>query len=145
MSRIPLIYRIYFLLLDPIFALSGAYLILTQPASFLVATTPTSLTPLLAPTALTTLLLTNIASLYILFGFLALVLLQTRDLRIWRTILAGILVSDIGHAYALYAADPAAFVNAEKWRGEDWVNNGILVFGALMRVGFLMGVGGVRG
>ncbi|RDW95032.1 hypothetical protein BP5796_00795 [Coleophoma crateriformis] len=142
--KISLLYRIYFLYLEPFGAVAGSYLIMNNPSHFLISTTPLSMSAYTAaePTPLTRLLLTNIAALYVLLAFAeSFVLIQTKNLNIWRTVLAGILVSDIGHIYAVYTADPAAFLGVLAYRGEDWVNNGTLVLGAALRAAFLLGFG----
>ncbi|KAH8594959.1 hypothetical protein B0O99DRAFT_652462 [Bisporella sp. PMI_857] len=138
-----LIYRIYFLYLDPILALGGAYLIYTDPSKFLHSTipqpltlTPTTLTPLLA------LLLTNIAALYVYLALNeALVLRLSSELKVWKAVILGLVISDAGHIYAVYAAAPERLFEILKWTNDEWINNGILILGLLLRIGFLVGFG----
>ncbi|RDW62284.1 hypothetical protein BP6252_11717 [Coleophoma cylindrospora] len=139
MAPIPLIYRLYFIYIDPALALYGSILVLTNPTLFLQSTTPPTLTEAASP--LTTLLLTQISALYAFFAITeGLVLYQTKQLRIWRSVLLGVLVCDIGHAYAVLSADATAW-DLRGWRAVDAINYGILIFGAGLRGSFLLGVG----
>ncbi|RDW66755.1 hypothetical protein BP5796_09504 [Coleophoma crateriformis] len=148
MAPIPLIYRLYFIYIDPALALYGSILVLTNPALFLQSTTPPTLTEAATVSTttgplnpLTTLLLTQISALYAFFAITeGLVLYQTKQLRVWRSVLLGVLVCDIGHGYAVLNADAAAW-DLRGWRAVDAINYGILIFGAGLRGSFLLGVG----
>ncbi|KAH8801388.1 hypothetical protein F5884DRAFT_740347 [Xylogone sp. PMI_703] len=152
--RIPAIYRIYFLTIEPLMALSGAYLCLFQPTRFITSTVPSttlrnlSVSPSSSPsslsatiTPLTQLLLTNLASLYILFTINeAVVLRVTKEIAVWKAVVFSMVCADLGHLWAVVQAG-GFDEGVGGWVGEEWVNVGILVLGLGLRVGFLCGLG----
>lgn len=96
-------------------------------------------------------LLWQVASLYVLFAFVELVVLRyvgTQRKDVWRLVFAGIIVSsDIGHLWALKgiadaAGQPEVFYDPRAWtRWQDWGNQGLTWFGFLLRIAFVAGVG----
>ncbi|OJD32615.1 nadp-dependent alcohol dehydrogenase-like protein [Diplodia corticola] len=151
-KQIPLLYRAFFTFLEPIFALNGAYLYVASPTETLQIITPPGLhAQTLRQTPIETMLLWQVASMYVLFALIELVVLryvgpQRRD--IWRLVLAAIIVSsDAGHLWALkLAADaagqPDAFYDPRAWtRWQDWGNQGLTWFGFGLRLAFVAGVG----
>ncbi|ESZ93526.1 hypothetical protein SBOR_6068 [Sclerotinia borealis F-4128] len=158
-SNIHPFYRIFLLYIEPILALSGAYLALFHPAKFLLGTAPSSLSTPFIPLTLTTPISTstpqpqpidpviqflsaNIGALYILFAINeAIVLRLTRDYSVWKVVVFAMLVCDVGHIWGVYQADPTGSLEVMRWTMEEWINNGILAFGAVLRIAFLGGVG----
>ncbi|KAI9702100.1 MAG: hypothetical protein M1836_001444 [Candelina mexicana] len=143
-SKIPLIYRFFFQTVEPLAAVSGAYLAHFKPNDYLEFTAPPSMLPKTAPISpLTQLLLSQIAGCYLLFALnLAIVLRCTSDLRCWRMILLGCLLSDLAHIYAAWEAmGTTVFWAVHTWRSEEWGNIGTLYLGAALRMAFLGGVG----
>ncbi|EKG22362.1 hypothetical protein MPH_00292 [Macrophomina phaseolina MS6] len=149
---IPLIYRLFFTILEPVFALNGAYIYVATPAAALQIITPPALhAQTVQQTPIETLLLWQVASLYVLFAFVEGVVLrwvgpQRRD--VWRLVMGGIVVSsDVGHLWALKlvaeaAGQPRAWWDPRVWtRWEDWGNQGLTWFGLGLRVAFVLGVG----
>lgn len=144
MISISIIYRIYFLWFEPLAAFVGAIAGFINPTQIIVGTTPTALFPAAsAPvTPLSKMLVAQVCSLYLLFAWnQAIVLRVAKDLAVWRVLLMGMVLSDVGHLYALYTADPVAFVDVASWRGTDWINEGTLVLGLALRIVFLAGFG----
>ena len=141
--KIPLPYRLFHQTIEPIFALSGAYLALFRTPSYLQTVVPPSAyTPGSTLSPVSNLLLAHEASLYAQFAlFEVLVLRITSDLRIWRAVVFSILFSDVGHLYAAYLVLGPAFWNMQEWRFQDWTNLGITWFGIALRLAFLCGVG----
>lgn len=125
--QIALIYRIYFLYLDPIFALSGVYLILADPAKFLISTTPQPITVSNgAITPLVSLLLTNIAALYAYLAVSSAVVLRvTEERAVWVAVVGGLVMSDVGHIWGVYEAAPerSEYLDAVELGGVQWVVN----------------------
>ncbi len=143
-SHVPLIYRIFFQTLEPLAAVSGAYLAHFKPRDYLDVTAPPSMLLESAPVSpLAQLLLSQIAGCYLLFALnLAVVLRCTSDLRVWRLILLGCLLSDFAHLYAACEAmDKSTMWAVHTWRKEEWGNIGTLYLGAVLRMAFLCGVG----
>ncbi len=136
--KIPFIYRFVFQFFEPFGALIGAMLMLFSPQPFLGALSPT-----LSYTASHQVVYDMLAATYVLFAFNEAVLLRlTDDLRIWRTVLIGILLCDSIHLYGSCAAlGSDVFWNPLAWRWEDTVNLGSLWGQGALRVAFLCGVG----
>ncbi|KAI0311780.1 hypothetical protein OF83DRAFT_1166216 [Amylostereum chailletii] len=139
-SAIPFVYRLFFLYIEPLLALAGAYYAAIQPSSYLhelLPFAPSYHTPppgVAGPPATPTLMaLHQLANLYLLFALNEhFVLASTDALRTWKTLLAGLLVADAGHLVSMVPAGRRAF--------EVWAV-GFVYLGAGMRVCFLMGVG----
>ena len=92
-TTIPLIYRLFFLYIEPASALVGAYFAHFDQSSYLslthssTATSLLSLTPASSqlPTGVS-IIMSQLANLYLLFALNeALVLRSTTDLRVWKT------------------------------------------------------------
>lgn len=118
-------------------AFGGAILCHFKPAQFLNTMSPTAV---YAPS--NQVIYDQIAATLTLFAFNeAVVLRVTNDLRIWKTIMFGILVCDIIHLYASYTALGAAiFWDPRIWRWEDAVNLGALWGQAAIRVAFILDI-----
>jgi hypothetical protein len=106
---IPWPYTLYFLYLDPLFAIFGTLLIIFQPVKFLTSTSPIALSqPTIAP--IIQLLLTNIAALYLLLALNeGLVLRASGEIRVWKAVLSSLVVADVGHLYAVWYASSLAY------------------------------------
>lgn len=64
-----------------------------------------------------------------------------QELKIWRTTMLAVFFADLGHIGSVYVADPETFTHVLGWRGEDWINFGLLITGAVLRAAFLLGIG----
>jgi hypothetical protein len=97
----------------------------------------------LAETPLSTkVVLSQLANLYLLFALNeALVLRSTSNLRVWKTLLFGLLLADFGHLYSVRALGPEIYWEAWNWNAMYWGNVGFVYAGASMRLAFLSGVG----
>ncbi|KAF7949972.1 hypothetical protein EAE96_007277 [Botrytis aclada] len=130
-------------------ALSGAYLAYFEPYKFIHGTAPSSLSrpflslaSTLTPDPVIQFLSTDIAALYVLFTINeAVVLRLTRDYSVWKAVVFAMFLCDAGHFWGIYQADPAEFLNVGGWSTEELINNGILGFGFVLRIGFLLGLG----
>ncbi|KAI9724701.1 MAG: hypothetical protein M1828_003570 [Chrysothrix sp. TS-e1954] len=154
--QISLIYTLFFLYIEPITALLGAYYAYNHPTLYLLSTTSaipntpsllsltTASTLPLPPTA-THITLRQLANLYLLFALNeAVVLRSTRDLAVWRTLLFGLLVADLGHLWSLAPLGGRAYWDVGGWGEMDWGNRGVVYAGMGLRGAFLggWGVGG---
>jgi hypothetical protein len=148
-SRIALIYKIWFLYVEPPAALGGMYFCIFQPnrilsammpvPAYLAASSGSSGVPI---TPLVRMMLLNIGALYGLFAIIEGIALRlTMEKSVWLAVLAAMLVSDVGHIYAAYEIAPERIVQFASWNSDEWVNYGSLVFGALLRASFLIGIG----
>ncbi|KAG9237205.1 hypothetical protein BJ875DRAFT_540660 [Amylocarpus encephaloides] len=141
--RLSPIYTIYFLYLEPLFALGGTYLSIFQPIRFLEGCIPLPGLPsdYQAITPLTTLLLMNIGSLYALFAINEGVVLRlTKEKNVWLTVMGTMCVTDVFHLYAVWAIAPSHFMDFMAWNSDEWINYGTLSFGFALRLAFMLGI-----
>lgn len=137
-SKIPTLYRLVFLYLEPFLAIGAAIQTHFAPAIFLNTMSQTS-----NYASDNQVIYDQVAALYTLFAFNEAVLLRlTNDIRVWKSILVGIFVCDILHLYASWTSlGNDVFWNPLAWRVEDWANLGALWGLGVVRVAFLAGVG----
>ncbi|KAK1070655.1 hypothetical protein LTR33_010610 [Friedmanniomyces endolithicus] len=135
-KSLPLIYRIFFLYIEPVatalgaiyaldlFGLQDDYMLLTY------ATIPESI------------VLNQLANMYFVFALNeALVLRATNDVRVWRILLLGLLIADFGHLYSVHPIGVNVYYEFWNWSSMYWGNLGFVYVGAAMRTGFLLGAG----
>jgi hypothetical protein len=141
---LPLIYRLFFLLIEPISALVGAYYAYFGQDEYLRLTHAAS-----APSPIplgTSIAMSQLANLYFFFAINeALVLRSTSDVRVWKTVLFCLLIGDLGHLYTVRALGPEIYWSFAKWNAIDWGNIPFVYLGATMRLAFLANVGLGRG
>lgn len=65
----------------------------------------------------------------------------TKDLNVWKAMTVGMVLSDALHIFAYYSADPQAFFDPFAWGWRQWVGEGTLILGMLLRIVFLLNVG----
>jgi hypothetical protein len=137
---LPLPYRLFFLLIEPTAALVGAFYAHFRQDEYLRLTHAASAQhPLPLGTSIVT---SQLANLYLLFALNeALVLRSTGDVRVWKTVLFGLLVADFGHLYSVSSLGSRVYWDAANWNAIDWGNVPFVYFGAAMRIAFLSGVG----
>lgn len=125
-------------------ALVGTYLLLFNPTRFLTGTLPYNALVLhpLTITPPVKMLLTNIAFLYAMIFILEGVLLRvSKEKVVWFGVLGAMLVSDVGHLWAVWEVDRERAVRLGEWKSDEWINYGTLVAGTLLRLAFLSGLG----
>ncbi|KAM5351179.1 hypothetical protein ACJ41O_003902 [Fusarium nematophilum] len=139
--RIHPIYRIFFLVLEPISALVGAfYSHFRQDTYLTLLDAPSAPSP--GPGTATSVALSQLANMYLFFAINeALVLRSTADLRVWRTVLLGLLIADVGHLLSLGELGTRVYWDVGGWNVGDLGNVPWVYVGATMRVCFLAGVG----
>jgi hypothetical protein len=140
---LPRFYTAFFLFIEPISALAGAFFAHFRPLDYLQLTHAASAPSYAGTIPLsTTIVLSQLANLYLLFAINeALVLRASSDIRVWKTVLFGFLVADFGHLYTVKELGPEVYWNVLKWNAMDWGNVGFVYAGATMRMMFLAGVG----
>ena len=139
----PLFYRLFFLWIEPLSTVVGAYWAHFLPTTYIqlthAASAPAS--DSLLPLS-TRIVLSQLANLYFLFTLNeALVLRSTDDIRVWRTLLFGLLIADFGHLYSIYTLGIDIYWSISKWNAIDWGNIAFVYAGALTRISFLLGIG----
>lgn len=134
---LPVIFRVFFLYIEPISALVGAYYSAIESQTYLqlthAPTAPTDTIPIC-----TSIILNQLSNLYFLFALNeALVLRITDDLKVWRTLLFCLLLADFGHLASVRPLGWQIYWNVSSWNAIDWGNIGFVYVGALMRISFL--------
>ncbi|CAA7269803.1 unnamed protein product [Cyclocybe aegerita] len=141
-TPIPLVYRLFFLYIEPLSALAGAYYAAFQPQNYLNDLSfglPYTHSP--NPTQ-TSMALLQLANLYLLFALNEhFVLSSTSSIRTWRRLLIGLLVADFGHLATMAPVGWEVFWRFWDWNAMMWGSVGFVYLGASMRTCFLLGVG----
>lgn len=138
---LPLYYRLFFLYIEPISALVGSFYAFFKQNEYLQLTHATTAPSTPIPLS-SSIVLTQLSNLYLLFALNeALVLRSTRNLRVWKTLLAGLLVADFGHLYTVSPLGPDIYWKVQNWNAMDWGNVAFVYLGATMRMAFLLGLG----
>lgn len=135
------VYNYFFLYIDPLSALTGAYYAFFQQQTYLdlthAASAPKQGIPITTQT-----ILSQLANLYFLFAINeALVLRSTSDLKVWRTLLFCLLVADLGHLYSVHYVGWHIYTSILTWNAIDWGNVAFVYTGASFRLAFLLGFG----
>ncbi|KAJ3501499.1 hypothetical protein NLJ89_g9312 [Agrocybe chaxingu] len=144
-TPIPLLYRLFFLYIEPLSALAGAYYAAFRPQDYLNDLSfglPYTDSP--NPTQ-TSMALLQLANLYLLFALNEhFVLSSTSSIRTWRRLLIGLLVADFGHLATMSLVGWEVFWHFWEWNAMIWGSVGFVYLGASMRTCFLLGVGLAR-
>lgn len=149
LTSIPLAYRLFFLYIEPVSALVGAFYAGARPSEYLtyLSSSASSASVVQAPPTPTLISLYQLANLYLLFALNEhLVLSSTTSRRTWRRLLFGLLVADIGHLATMVPLAQekgfaAVFLNFWAWNAMEWGSVAFVYMGATMRSLFLLGVG----
>jgi len=148
-AAIPLLYRLFFLFIEPISALVGAYWAAGKPGEYLSYLSSSSSTELSASTPPTPTLISlyQLSNLYLLFALNEhLVLSSTTSRRTWRRLLFCLLVADFGHLATMLPLAwekglAEVYLNFPQWTAMEWGSVGFVYAGASMRISFLAGLG----
>lgn len=155
--EVPLVYRTFFLTIEPISALVGAIYAYFLPSTYLSLTAHTTIdTSQFASSVQITIevVLAQLANLYLLFtineAFVLRAALQTgrrscwldaQGRRVWSTVLLGLLIADFGHLWSVRGLGLSVYWDVAKWNAMDAGNIGFVYAGAGMRLCWLFGVG----
>jgi hypothetical protein len=141
---LPRTYTAFFLTIEPISTLVGAYFAYFQPVYYLHLTHASSAPSNASSIPLSTsIVMQQLANLYMLLAVNeALILRTTYDLKVWRIFLLGLLIADVGHIWTVREAMGwAGYWQVWTWNAIDWGNLGFVYLAATMRICFLAGVG----
>lgn len=139
---LPLYYRLFFLSIEPISALAGFAMAFFNAQKYLSLTDPSS--PINSIPTSTNIVLLQLANLYLLFAFNdAFILRSTSDMRVWKTLILGTLIADIGHLWSVsgHVMGFGVYWKVWLWNAMDWGNVAFVYIGILSRFCFLLGVG----
>ncbi|KAM0436671.1 hypothetical protein ACHAPT_002380 [Fusarium lateritium] len=138
--RIHFIYRLFFLVVEPISALVGAYYSHFRQETYLNLLNSAS-APSIAPLS-TSVAMSQLANMFLFFALNeALVLRSTADLRVWRTVLFVLLLADVGHLYSMRELGAEIYWDVAGWNVSDLGNVPWVYLGMTMRLCFLAGFG----
>lgn len=142
MATIPLIYKAFFLYIEPLSTIVGAYYAWFQPQYYLDLTHHASAPGFFGVPIGTEVALRQLANLYFAFTLNeALVLRATSDLRVWKTLLFGLLIADFGHLYSCFPLGSSYYYDYQNWNAIAWGNIAFVYCGATLRTCFLLGFG----
>jgi hypothetical protein len=140
-DSLPLWYRIFFLYIEPVSGLLGAYFAAFRQNDYLDLTHSPSAPPIGIPLG-TSIALTQLGNLYLLFSLIeALVLRSTNDIKVWRAVMIGMLVADFGHLYSVSPLGWEVFYDVKNYNAIDYGNVLFVYAGAMTRSAFLYGIG----
>ncbi|KAL1297085.1 hypothetical protein AAFC00_004669 [Neodothiora populina] len=141
-SDIPLVYRLFFLYIEPVATAVGAYYAHFQQQAYLQMTYTSAQTSLLGPSTRESIVLSQLANMYAVFALNeALVLRSTANLRVWKVFLFGLLLADFGHLYSVNSVGFDVYWRFWEWNAMYWGNLGFVYAGATFRTAFLLGLG----
>lgn len=145
MTSIPVFpYQLFFLYIEPISALAGAYYAALKPEDYIrdlsMKSSAAKAVPFLTvPMGMT---LAQLANLYLLFALNEhLVLSSTSSLRTWRRLLLCLLIADFGHLATMVPLGTGVFWKVWEWNAMVWGSVGFVYLGASLRISFLLGLG----
>ncbi|OJD17598.1 hypothetical protein AJ78_02297 [Emergomyces pasteurianus Ep9510] len=143
-NYIPFAYRLWFEYVEPLTALSGAYIAYFLPATYLQMTNAPSYTGTIQPPELVVFALKQLAASFVFLGLAeALVLHFTSDLRVYRALMCAMLACDIVYLSSIRGMGGSAWywVQPWLWDGTGWGNFGMTWIGFILRALFLYEVG----
>ncbi|KAH6662420.1 hypothetical protein F5X68DRAFT_195807 [Plectosphaerella plurivora] len=134
------LYHISLTWVDPLLFFSAFVSILIDPGIWLDYYVPASISQV---DPIQNIAYQNVAVMY---GFLIIMTagLQriSTDVRVWKTIQAGVLFADVGHVITVYASlVQQDRLQPDRMRVVDWANFIVTAVGAFIRICFLAGVG----
>jgi len=140
-TPLPLLYRLFFLYIEPVSTAAGAYYGFLRQAEYFTLTHPAA-AGVLGVTTRESIVLYQLANMYLAFALNeAFVLRATTDLRVWRVFLLGLLIADFGHLYSVHAMGWPVYYRFWEWNAMYWGNLGFVYVGASFRISFLLGLG----
>jgi hypothetical protein len=141
---IPLLpYRLFFLIVEPVSGVAGAYYAAFKQQEYLELLTLTSAPhPSSTITTQMGMSLAQLANLYLFLGLTEhLVLSSTSSLRVWRSLLLCLLIADFGHLLTMAPLGWGVFWKVWEWNRMVWGSVGFVYLAAVLRLSFLMGLG----
>lgn len=141
-SHLPLVYRLFFLYIEPVATAVGAYYAHFRQNDYLQMTYPTPHAVIMGPSIRESIVLSQLANMYAVFAFNeALVLRSTSSIRVWKAFLLGLLIADFGHIYSVNSVGYEVYWEFWNWNSMYWGNLGFVYVGATLRIAFLAGLG----
>ncbi|KAK5989876.1 hypothetical protein PT974_08138 [Cladobotryum mycophilum] len=140
--RLPFIYRIFFLVIEPISALVGAFYTHFKQPEYLQFLREEGVHTSGSISPATSVAMSQLANMYFFFALNeAIVLRSTWDMKVWKAVLFVLLVADVGHLYSMRALGPGIYYDVTNWNAGDMGNVPWVYAGAALRICFLAGIG----
>jgi hypothetical protein len=139
-GSIPFIYRLIITTIEPLMSINGALMALYTPQKYLATMTRDK--AIFAPD--TTFLYTELAGAWLYLTFVeAVVMRMFDDLRLWRVLCAGMLLSDVAyhHSAAQAVGSWSLYIDVAQWATMDWAVFLSNVITILPRILIVLGVG----
>ncbi|KAJ3802252.1 hypothetical protein GGU11DRAFT_673257 [Lentinula aff. detonsa] len=148
MSTIPFFpYTVFFLYIEPLSALAGAYYAAFKPQDYLgdLSLSNAIANPIIPlVTTQMNMALLQLANLYLLFALNEhLVLSSTTSIKTWKRMLFCLLIADFGHLLSMVPLGTDVFWKVWEWNAMVWGSVGFVYLGASLRISFLCGLGSV--
>lgn len=142
MAGIPVAYQAFFLYIEPVATLVGAFYAWFMPSTYLQLIDASSAPGVFGLPLATNVVARQLGNMYLAFAFNeAVVLRSTNDLRVWKALLLGLLIADFGHLFSCYPLGLRLYYDVLNWNAIDFGNIGFVYIGALTRICFLSGLG----
>lgn len=141
-TSVPSLLRFFLLYLEPIFALGGVILALTKPGDYLSTMSREAITTIQPSSHF---VYTQLAGGWLHFAFTeAVVLRYVDDLRVWKLLCVGMLLSDFVyvHSTAEAVGGWAEYAKLGNFTVQDWVVTATTLPFVLTRIGIAAGVWG---
>ena len=139
-ETVPLVYQILLTIVEPLFAVGGAFLCYQKPANYLATMTRESI----HFSEDTRFLYTELSGGFIYFAFIEAVLLRAfDDRRLWRMACLGMLLSDMAyiHSTAQAVGGWQNFIILSNWTSNDWLVFLTTIPFVIVRVLMVRGIG----
>jgi hypothetical protein len=140
--HIPLLYRIFFGLFEPLSAINGTYLIIFYPEHFYILNglLPSS-TDSVLPTA-TIVILYQLAIMFGSFGVSEAVILHMSDsLKTWKIYIASLLLSDFGVLWSMHPLGIEYYWSPGEWNYIAGGSYALCYICIIIRISFVLGIG----
>ncbi|KAL2123559.1 hypothetical protein VTJ04DRAFT_4014 [Mycothermus thermophilus] len=137
--QLPLVYRLFFLVIEPLATFAGAFYCFFKQKEFLDMTHPESSPSSPIPLG-TSVITAQLGNCYLLFALNEAVTLRcTSDLRVWKVMLFCFLVADLSHFWTVKPL--GIYFDVGSWSAAHWGYFGLMYVAVVLRVAFLLGVG----
>lgn len=140
-TTIPYLYRFLLLNVESVFAFGGVIMALTVPGAYLSSLTREAVTSVDSSTEF---IYTQLAGGWLFISFAELVILRlVDDLRVWKLICIGILLSDALYSHSLAQAlgGWSKWIVLADWTGQDWLVAITTFPFILTRIAIVFGIG----
>ena len=139
--HIPLLYRLFFGLFEPVSALNGTYLIIFYPEHFYLLNGLLPESDVVLPTA-TIVILYQLAIMFGSFGVSEAVILHMSDsMKTWKIYIASLLMSDLGILWCMHPLGLEYYWSPGAWNYIAGGSYALCYLCVVLRICFVLGIG----